>query len=108
VTDNEFATNMPGIVQITATDDALYVLSIILGGIWRIRYVPGGDKAPTAAATRIPTGRRRAAGGQAFSSNRSTDPEQSIVGYQWEFGDGESSSESRTRPTPTPKMAYTR
>lgn len=33
VTDNEFATNMPGIVQITATDDSLYALSIILGGL---------------------------------------------------------------------------
>jgi glucose/arabinose dehydrogenase len=93
VTDNEFATNMPGIVQITATDDALYVLSIILGGIWRIRYVPGGDQPPTADAAADPTG-GVAPLEVAFSSKRSTDPEKSIVGYQWEFGDGESSSKA--------------
>lgn len=93
VTDNEFATNMPGIVQITATDDALYVLSIILGGIWRIRYASSGDRPPTANATADPTG-GAAPLEVAFSSDRSTDPEKSIVGYQWDFGDGESSSKA--------------
>ena len=105
VTDNEFATNMPGIVQITATDDALYVLSIILGGIWRIRYVPGGDQPPTAAATADPTG-GAAPLEVAFSSDRSTDPEQSIVGYQWDFGDGESSSKADPTHTYTENGVY--
>ena len=96
--NNEFATNMPGIVQITATDDALYVLSVILGGIWRIRYVPGGNQPPTADACADPLG------GQAplevsFSSERSTDPENSIVAYQWDFGDGETSSRAKTSHT---------
>ncbi len=98
VTDNEFATNMPGIVQITATDDSLYALSIILGGLWRIRYVGGGNRPPTADATAKPT-----AGPSPltvdFSSARSTDPEGSIVGYRWDFGDGETSS--RANPTHT-------
>ena len=98
VTDNEFATNMPGIVQITATDDSLYALSIILGGLWRIRYIGGGNRPPTADATAKPTA------GPApltvdFSSARSTDPEGSIVGYRWDFGDGETSS--RANPTHT-------
>jgi len=105
VTDNEFATNMPGIVQITATDDALYALSIILGGIWRIRYVPGGDQPPTAAATAEPTG-GAAPLEVAFSSRRSTDPEQSIVGYQWDFGDGESSSQANPTHTYTENGVY--
>ncbi|MFO7633515.1 MAG: PQQ-dependent sugar dehydrogenase [Caldilinea sp.] len=100
VTDSEFGTNMPGIVQIKATDDSLYVLSIILGGIWRIRYVGGGNRPPTADAAARPTG------GAApltvnFSSERSTDPEGSIVSYQWDFGDGATSS--RANPTHTYK-----
>lgn len=98
VTNNEFATNMPGIVQIRATDDSLYVLSIILGGIWRIRYVGGGNRPPTADASAQP------AAGNApldvtFSSTRSTDPEGSIVSYQWDFGDDVTSS--RANPTHT-------
>ncbi|HHW85136.1 MAG TPA: PKD domain-containing protein [Chloroflexi bacterium] len=105
VTDNEFATNMPGIVQITATDDALYALSIILGGLWRIRYVPGGDRPPTAVATVDPSG-GAAPLEVAFSSERSTDPESSIVGYQWDFGDGESSSKANPTHTYTENGVY--
>lgn len=105
VTDNEFATNMPGIVQITATDDALYALSIILGGLWRIRYVPGGDRPPTAVATADPTG-GIAPLEVAFSSDRSTDPEKSIVGYRWDFGDGESSSKANPTHTYTENGVY--
>ncbi|MCB0148336.1 MAG: PKD domain-containing protein, partial [Caldilineaceae bacterium] len=93
VDDNEFASNMPGIVQITATDDALYALSIILGGIWRIRYVPGGNRPPTADATADPTG-GKAPLEVSFSSERSSDPERSIVAYQWDFGDGVTSSKA--------------
>ncbi len=93
VEDNEFASNMPGIVQITATDDALYALSIILGGIWRIRYVPGGNRPPTADATADPTG-GKAPLEVSFSSERSSDPERSIVSYQWDFGDGATSSKA--------------
>ncbi|MCB0042927.1 MAG: PQQ-dependent sugar dehydrogenase, partial [Caldilinea sp.] len=93
VDDNEFASNMPGIVQITATDDALYALSIILGGIWRIRYVPGGNRPPTADATADPTG-GKAPLEVSFSSERSSDPERSIVSYQWDFGDGATSSKA--------------
>ncbi|WP_297629502.1 PA14 domain-containing protein, partial [Caldilinea sp.] len=48
VTDHEFATNMPGIVQMTATNDSLYALSIVLGGLYRIRYT-GAATRPTAA-----------------------------------------------------------
>jgi len=92
-TDNEFGSNMPGIVQITATDDALYVLSIILGGIWRIRYVAGGNRPPTADATADPTG-GKAPLAVSFSSERSSDPERSIVSYQWDFGDGSTSSKA--------------
>jgi glucose/arabinose dehydrogenase len=98
---SEFATNVPGVVQMTVGDDgAMYVISVILGGIWRIRYSPGGNRPPTADATADPTG------GSAplkvtFSSKRSTDPEKSIVSYQWDFGDGATSS--KANPTYTYK-----
>ncbi len=97
--DNEFATNVPGIVQMTVGDDgAIYVISVILGGIWRIRYSPGGNRPPTADATADPTG-GSAPLDVTFSSKRSTDPEKSIVGYQWDFGDG--STSSKANPTHT-------
>ncbi|MBK8046737.1 MAG: PQQ-dependent sugar dehydrogenase [Anaerolineales bacterium] len=91
---HEFGTNMPGIVQMTTGDDgALYMLSVILNGLWRVRYAPGGNKPPTAVAT------ADVQGGAAplevtFSSKRSTDPENSLVGYAWDFGDGETSSKA--------------
>ena len=105
VDDNEFASNMPGIVQITATDDALYALSIILGGIWRIRYVPGGNRPPTADASADPTG-GKAPLEVSFSSERSTDPERSIVSYQWDFGDEETSSKANPVHTFTENGVY--
>ena len=105
--DNEFATNVPGIVQMTVGDDgALYVISIILGGIWRIRYAPGGNKPPTADASADPTG-GPAPLDVSFSSKRSTDPEKSIVGYQWDFGDGGTSSKANPTYTYKDNGVYT-
>ena len=89
---NEFGTNMPGIVKMVSADDgALYVLSVIMGDLWRIRYQPGGNKPPTAVASADVTD------GQApltvtFTGKRSTDPERSLVAYQWDFGDGATAS----------------
>lgn len=104
---NEFATNVPGIVQMTTGDDgAVYVISVILGGIWRIRYAPGGNKPPTAAAAADPLG-GPAPLEVAFSSKRSTDPEKSIVGYAWDFGDGEDSNAANPTHTYTENGVYT-
>jgi len=89
--NNEFANNAPGIVQMTtAKDGSMYLLSVILGGLYRIRYVPGGNKPPTAVADADPLGGAAPLEVE-FSSKRSTDPERSIVAYAWDFGDGESS-----------------
>ncbi len=105
--DNEFATNVPGVVQMTVGDDgALYVISVILGGIWRIRYAPGGNKPPTADATADPMG-GPAPLDVTFSSKRSTDPEKSIVGYQWDFGDGDTSSKANPTYTYEDNGVYT-
>ncbi len=104
---NEFATNVPGVVQMTTGDDgALYVISVILGGIWRIRYAPGGNKPPIADAA------ADSLGGPAplevtFSSKRSTDPEKSLVGYAWDFGDGEESSAANPTHTYAENGVYT-
>lgn len=96
---NEFATNVPGIVQMTTGQDgAIYVISVILGGIWRIRYAPGGNRPPTADAAADPLGGPTPLD-VSFSSKRSTDPERSIVGYSWDFGDG--STSSKANPTHT-------
>lgn len=96
---NEFATNVPGVVQMTTGDDgAIYVISVILGGIWRIRYAPGGNRAPTADAAADPLG-GPAPLDVTFSSTRSADPEKSIVGYLWDFGDG--SKSNKANPTHT-------
>jgi glucose/arabinose dehydrogenase len=105
--DNEFATNVPGVVQMTVGDDgAMYVISIILGGIWRIRYAPGGNKPPAADAAADPMG-GAAPLDVTFSSKRSTDPEKSIVGYRWDFGDGATSSKANPTHTFTENGVYT-
>ncbi len=104
---NQFATNVPGMVQMLAGDDgALYVLSVILGGIWRIRYAPGGNKPPTAAAAADPSGGTVPLE-VSFSSKRSSDPEESIVGYQWDFGDGAGSSQANPTHTFADNGVYT-
>jgi len=105
--DNEFATNVPGIVQMTTGDDgAMYVLSVILGGIWRIRYAPSGNKPPTAAAAADPAGGEAPLAVQ-FSSKRSSDPEKSLVGFRWEFGDGTTSSKANPTHTYAEDGQYT-
>lgn len=104
---NEFATNVPGVVQMTTGDDgALYVISVILGGIWRIRYAPGGNKPPSAGAAADPLGGPSPLE-VAFSSARSTDPEKSIVGYAWDFGDGVTSGKANPTHTYAENGVYT-
>jgi PKD repeat protein len=90
----------------TGDDGAMYVISVILGGIWRIRYAPGGNKPPTADAAADPLG-GEAPLAVAFSSKRSTDPEKSIVGYAWDFGDGADSSQANPTHTYTENGVYT-
>lgn len=70
VTDHEFATNMPGIVQITATNDSLYALSIVLGGLYRIRYT--GAATRPAAATATPRATLRATPAQDEGADAAT------------------------------------
>lgn len=90
--DNVFGTNMPGIVQMSAGDDgSMYVLSVILGGLWRIRYAPGTNEPPKAVASADPSS-GPAPLAVTFSSNGSSDPEKSLASYAWDFGDGESST----------------
>ena len=89
---NEFGTNMPGIVKmVSAQDGALYVLSVIMGDLWRIRYQPGGNKPPTAVASADVTEGETPLTVN-FTAKRSSDPERSLVAYQWEFGDGATAS----------------
>ncbi len=105
--NNEFASNAPGIVQMTtARDGSMYLLSIILGGLYRIRYVPGGNRPPTAMADADPLG-GAAPLEVTFSSRRSTDPERSIVAYAWDFGDGETSDAANPTHTFTENGVYT-
>ena len=104
--DNEFGTNVPGIVQMTVgPDGALYMISVIMGQLYKVRYQPGGNKPPAAAAQADPTG-GKAPLEVTFSSKRSTDPEKSIVGYLWDFGDGESSSKANPIHTYEENGAY--
>ncbi|WP_052317442.1 PQQ-dependent sugar dehydrogenase [Caldilinea aerophila] len=70
VTDHEFATNMPGIVQMTATNDSLYALSIVLGGLYRIRYT--GASARPVATTATPRATMRATPAQGGGADAAT------------------------------------
>lgn len=53
--NHHFGTNVPGIVQMTYRDNALYVISIVLNGLWRIRY-GGGAGNQALPASGAPTG----------------------------------------------------
>lgn len=88
---NNFATNVLGPVQISMGPDGnLYVLSIVMGALYRIRYVSGENTPPTAVAVAEPT-----SGAQplevAFSGSDSFDVDEDALSFVWDFGDGEQS-----------------
>ncbi len=84
---NDFASAVLGPVQIkSAPDGSLYVLSIITGSIYRIRYVSGGNTPPTAvAAADAISGREPLAVN--FSAANSFDVDGDALDFLWDFGD---------------------
>ena len=84
---NDFASAVLGPVQIkSAPDGSLYVLSIITGSIYRIRYVSGGNTPPTAvAAADAISGREPLA--VTFSAANSFDVDGDALDFLWDFGD---------------------
>ena len=84
---NDFASAVLGPVQIkSAPDGSLYVLSIITGSIYRIRYVSGGNTPPTAVAEAdAVSGREPLA--VTFSAVNSFDVDGDALDYLWDFGD---------------------
>ena len=90
---DSFGEGMPGLVDIGAhpvTGD-LYLLNIYSGGLFRLRYDDGADKAP------IPVlGLSASTGAAPFAvvadASDSLDPEGEAVSFSWSWGDGETST----------------
>jgi len=109
---NNFASNVLGPVQISMGPDGnLYVLSIVLGSLFRIRYVSadtgsGDNTPPTAVAAATPM-----EGAPplevTFSSNGSSDPDGDALTFAWNFGNGERSTEANPTHTYSEPGRYT-
>ncbi|MCG5216894.1 carbohydrate-binding protein [Streptosporangium soli] len=95
-------------------EGALYVLDYGTGGftgdansaLYRIEYVGGSNRSPTANASGVPTS------GQApltvtFSAAGSADPEGDALTYAWRFGDGGTSTQAAPTHTYTANGTYT-
>ena len=96
-------------------DGALYVIEWGSGfngdnadsGVYRIDYI-SGEKAPIAQATGTPTAGLAPLTVQ-FSSDGSSDPENTTLTYAWDFDDDGTVDSTAANPsTPTPPTAPTR
>jgi glucose/arabinose dehydrogenase len=97
----EFASNAVALVQMAIGPEGdLYVLSFTDGALSRIRYVGGENRVPQASIHAEPTSGMPPLA-VTFSSQGSRDPDQSLLTYDWQFGDGGESQE------PNPVHRYT-
>jgi glucose/arabinose dehydrogenase len=95
-------------------DGALYVLAYGTGyfngdansALYRIEYIGGGNRSPTAvAAANVTSGLAPLT--VAFSSAGSSDPEGGALTYAWAFGDGTTSTAANPTKTYTTNGQYT-
>ncbi|NUT95110.1 MAG: carbohydrate-binding protein, partial [Saccharothrix sp.] len=95
-------------------DGALYVLDYGTGyfngdhnsALYRIEYIAGTNRTPTArAGANVTSGRAPLA--VAFSSAGSSDPEGTALSYRWDFGDGTSSTSANPSHTYSTNGTYT-
>jgi glucose/arabinose dehydrogenase len=82
-----FASEVGNLVDIEATADGLYLLSIYDGAIRFVHYSDDGNQWPTASVSAVPS-QGSAPLTVHFSGNGSIDPENDALTYLWDFGDG--------------------
>lgn len=99
--------NGPVIDMDVGPDGKLYFVTISGATLYRLDYTSGTvNQPPTAqAAANVATGPVPLAVN--FSSAGSTDPENSAVSYQWDFGDGTSSTQANPSKTYSNNGQYT-
>jgi len=100
INDGLFIYNIQGPVQISAGPDGdLYILSIVAGTLYRVRYSESGNQLPVAVAKATPLSGLDPLTVQ-FSSAGTNDPGGEIMEILWDFGDNTSSTE------PNPEHVY--
>jgi glucose/arabinose dehydrogenase len=82
-----FGDEIGHLVDLEATNEGLYVLSIYDGTLRFIYYSEGGNQWPTARLSAAPL-QGAAPLTVTFSAAGSSDPEQDELRYVWDFGDG--------------------
>lgn len=96
--------NLPTEVRF-GPDGSLYYLAFNAGEIWRIAYVGGSNRQPTATGTVTPDN-----GGApltvTFDASASRDADGDALSYRWSFGDGQASAQPQVSHT-YPPGSYT-
>lgn len=82
-----FAEEIGHLVDLEATPEGLYLLSIFDGTLSFLHYSEGGNQWPTASINAAPQQGVAPLNVQ-FSAAESTDPEQDALLYVWDWGDG--------------------
>lgn len=81
------ATGLGGIVDLEQNRNALYLLDVMRGVIWEMRYTAGGNQAPSAVLSVD-----RSSGKPPFAvtarAEQVVDPDDLVLAYRWNFGDG--------------------
>lgn len=92
----QIATGLGGINDLEQNRSALYLLDIMRGTVWELRYTAGDNQAPSAVLSVDQT-----AGAPPLAviarAEQVSDPDDLLLSYHWEFGDG--STQQTSEPT---------
>ncbi len=96
----QIASGLGGIADLEQSRNALYMLDVMRGVVWEMRYTTGNNQAPSATLRISPS-----AGKPPFTvtarAEQVSDPDDLVLAYRWSFGDG------ATQQTAEPQVSHT-